>query len=106
MKKGDVVTVYDYSWATAVCNGELIRDFQRRIKYTVVQCGCTFPYTSDTQSAKWVNDTVIQDIESGMVVFIHNSFLRLVPQTHIIIIDGKTIELSHESFKNLKEQLV
>ena len=111
MKKGDrVVIIRDGSWTQSVMDGRLVRESlnygpaQGR-HYAVVETGCRFPLDSRwaPQPEAYRNNTVIQDVENGKVVFIHDRFLR--PATHIIVIDGKTIEVSDESFKALKQSL-
>jgi len=110
MKKGDRVVIRDGSWTQSVMDGRLVRESlnygpaQGR-HYAVVETGCRFPLDSRwaPQPEAYRNNTVIQDVENGKVVFIHDRFLR--PATHIIVIDGKTIEVSDESFKALKQSL-
>ena len=109
MKKGDIVTIKDSSYSQSIINEktahEILDDRYGGIskQYVVVEVNCMFPTTVMHQPDSCYNNTVIQDIESGKVVFIMERFLQ--PATHTIVIDGKTIELSHESYKNLKEQL-
>ena len=115
MKKGDVVTVNDYSWAKEVVNGKLknvrIKDCTTR-KYTIVENNCDFPLHDD-QSRIYRSDTVIQAIDGGEVIFIHGTFLRPVPPKHKIIIDvenahpghlmcGKFIEISDKLYEEIK----
>ena len=108
MKKGDRVVISDGSWTMSIIGGKVVHEFLNHggvqgKHYVVVETDCSFPLQDFHQPEQWRNDTVIQD-DGGKVVFIHGGFLRAA--THTITIDGKTIELSHESFLNLKEQLV
>jgi hypothetical protein len=108
MRKGDLVKVHDFSYSVSVEDGGFSGNFNAfhprcRDKFVVVETGCVFPRTSRHPGDNH-NDTVIQSVDSGLVAFIEERFLR--PVTHTIIIDGKTIKLSHESYKNLKEQLI
>ncbi|HEB27934.1 MAG TPA: hypothetical protein ENI05_09200 [Porticoccus sp.] len=110
MKKGDLVTICDGSWTASVVDGKLIHEslvygHNAGKRCVVIETGCSFPLVGD-QPFKFRNDTVVQQCESGKVVFIYSRFLKSIPQMHTIIIDGKAIELSHESFLNLKEQLL
>lgn len=110
MKKGDVVTIRDSSWSRCVKGGELSSGcHDRGGKHVVIEIDCTFPLGSSNvlyskQPDSYRNNTVIQALDSKGVSFIHSGFLRL--ETHRIVIDGKTIELSNESFENLKQQLI
>ena len=110
IRKNDVVIVQDFSYSTGVEGGELNKGFHAfhpdcNDKFVVAETGCVFPRTS-THPGTNHNDTVIQSNDSGLVVFIEARFLKVVGPVHTIVIDGKTIELSHESYENLKEQLV
>lgn len=108
MKKGDIVTVRDFSYSVIVEGGKLRKSTfhafypAARKRFTVVETNCIFPRTSTRPGANH-NNTVIQVVNSTEVVFIEERFLRLA--TYEIIIDGKIIKLSHESYKNLKRQL-
>lgn len=111
LNKGDIVTIRDSSWTRSVVNGELkhedlARDGERDKEYVVIETDCRFPLTDLYQPADYHNDTVIQTIYSRKVVFVHHRFLAPVPTGHDIIIDGKIIRISHESFLNLREQLL
>ena len=116
MKKGDIVVICDGSYAQSVIGGKLVHEnltfgnltfgHHTGKKYVVIEINCVFPITDMHQPNDYRNDIVIQDVESSKVVFIYSKFLRLVSRTHTITIDGKTIKLSHESFLNLKEQLL
>lgn len=107
-KKGDKVTIHDFSYSVSVENGKLNNNFHAfhprcRDKFTVVETDCVFPRTSD-HSGTNCNNIVIQSVSTGLVVFIEERFLQSVVYT--IVIDGKTVILSHESFLALREQLV
>ena len=108
MRKGDRVIVRNDSYSTVVVDGELKCGHEsphttRYKQCIIVELGCRFPRTSPWKGDNH-NDTVVQIIKTGEVVFIEERFLQ--PTTHEIIIDGKTIKLSHESYNNLKEQLI
>ena len=113
MKKGDIVTIDDYSWAREIVNGKLknirIKNCTTR-KYTIVENNCDFPLHDD-QSRIYRSDTVIQAIDGGEVIFIHGTFLRPVLPKHKIMIDitnamsvmyGNIIEISDKLYKEIK----
>ena len=109
IKVGDTVKIgTDYSYSRAVIKGVLqdiwwsLSKTERDARtYTVIATDCSFPIVEDWQERG--ADTVIQDKGSYMVVFIHASLLMLAQRT--IKIDNKTIELSEESYQNLRAQL-
>lgn len=113
MKKGDIVTIKDSSWTRSVVDGKLVHEllnhsFEYGKKYTVVETGCMFPNTGSrghcfSRTPPTFNNTVIQAVNSGEVVFVEERFLEST--THTLVIDGESVELSHESYLNLKEQL-
>jgi hypothetical protein len=108
MKKGDLVVIDDLSYSRMVKDGKLVSpptNFLRRHinkKFIIVEIGCRFPKTSQWSDVD-CNNTVIQAINTDEVVFIEERFL--VPAKHQITIDGKTIEVSHESYLELKKSL-
>lgn len=111
MKKGDVVVAYDLSWAQAVKNGKLVspsRDVHCRVgrgaPAVIVETGCRFPLTDCSQPDDEYNDTVIQVINTGEVIFTQLEFLQ--PAKRKITVDGKTVEISHESFEAFKKQFI
>ncbi len=108
IKKGDLVTIRNYSWTQTILNGKMVRynNYPHfTTKYVVIEVGCCFPLEVKCviQDSAYQNNTIIQETENGKIVFIHHGFLS--PAKHSIVIDGKTVEISHESFMNLKKQL-
>lgn len=108
MKKGDVVTVDDFSWCTQI-NGH-IRNCKKQ--YTIIETGCVFPLQDD-QCNCYCSNTVIQAVNGNEeVMFIHNRFLRLVPPKHKVMIDvtthqgcfmfGNIVEISDKLYKEIK----
>ena len=86
MKKGDVVTITDGSYTRSVVNGKLCHEslncgVEQGKHYVVIEIGCSFPLRSDcfcSQPDEYRNDTIIQAVDSGKVVFIHRRFLKLL----------------------------
>jgi len=120
MKKGDKVMINDGSWSRTIRNNELVdgpggdeytgTPIKDRKQYTVIETGCSFPNTGSWNS---FNNTVIQAIDSGKVVFIEEHFLRPVPPTHKVVIDcaygncityGEIVEISDELYKQIKRE--
>ena len=122
MKKGDVVTIKDGSYTKSVIDGELVHEYLaiQSKQYKVAETGCSFP-AEDTQArsipsfniSSTFNNTVIQAIDSGKVIFIEERFLELVLPKHVIMVDltfhsgygvnGQTYEISDELYKQIKK---
>ena len=80
MKRSDIVTIIDSSWSKSIINGRLIHEWLNRgDEYIVIETDCTFPNTGSQLpvNKSTCNNTVIQNIISGKVVFIEERFLRL-----------------------------
>ena len=106
MKAGDKVIVRDCSYSHKVVNGSLqrVQAWAKGPQFTVVAVRCYFPNPHRFQIEDGhYNNTVIQKDDSGEVVFIEERFL--IPVKHTIRIDGKDIEISNESFQELKRTL-
>ena len=111
MKKGDKVKIRDFSYSQCVVGCKL-QDYNglfgdAKGEFVVVEVDCKFPQTVNQKywypDGKEYNDTVLQSIQSGRVVFIEERFL--VPAQHTITIDGKEITISHEFYQALKRSL-
>lgn len=120
MKKGDKVMIDDGSWSRSVIDGKSVHELlnfgsNRNEKYIVVETGYEFPNTGSQYGGSvgcgTFNNTVIQAINSGKVVFIEERFLRLVEPTHQIMVDvrqdgswmyGKIVEISDKLYKEIK----
>jgi hypothetical protein len=121
MKKGDMVVINDGSWSRTVKNNKLVhgpgsdryRASRDRKHYTVIETGCSFPNTGNQGYGEYLgrptfNNTVIQAIDSGKVVFIEEHFLELVPSTHRVMIDidqiasSTVVEISDKLYKEIK----
>lgn len=90
MKKGDRVTIKDYSWVQSISHGKLTHDRpntfdDRGVEYTVVETDCSFPLKPACdipQPRQSINNTVIES-DDGTVVFINAMFLKLVDPPHV-----------------------
>ena len=108
LKEGDTVLVKDFSYSRFVVNGELVPSCvvglsRMEDEFVIVDMDIkTNPVTYQIV-CKSCNNVIIQSVENSIVGFIEERFL--VPGKHQISVDGKTIEISHESFLNLKKQL-
>jgi len=90
MKKGDVVIIKDGSWTRSIVDGELIHESlnygeEKGKKYKIIELGCKFSNTGNSgicelRCRPTFNNTVIQAIDSGKVVFIEERFLQLAPK--------------------------
>jgi len=122
MKKGDVVIINDGSYSRSVIEGKLIHEIlgkQPQQQYVVIEVNCKFPVIDKPQSmyesVSRFNNTVIQAIDFGKIVFIEERFLQPALPTHIITViicentgAGYTeiIEISDKLYKKIKEQQV
>ena len=114
IQKGDLVTVEDWSYSRFIINGRLFSHAEADVHYKldkethqfkVIDVNIiTHPVGYQHDKLGECNNTIIQSMETGIVGFIEERFLQLVTK-HQIVIDGKTIEISHESYVNLKKQL-
>lgn len=119
MKKGDVVVTDDGSFSRTIKGGKLvygpggdkytgIKNSDRK-QYVIVETGCSFPRTGNRNDR--FNNTVIQAVDSGKIVFIEERFLELVLPTHKVMIDirqdggcmyGQIVEISHKLYQEIK----
>lgn len=118
MKKGDIVTVGDGSYSRSVINGKLIHEAgagPRGEKFTVTETDCKFPMTDKYQMMyqSTFNNTVIQAIDSGKVVFIEERFLRPVLPKHTVLVDvesngcvmfGAMYKISDKLYQEIKRE--
>lgn len=119
MKKGNIVIIRDSSFSRSVINGELVEEFlacdnKGDKQYVIVETGCMFPVTNVYQARGLTsfNDTVIQAVDSGEVVFIEERFLCLVKPTHNVMINlehfsgmlgGTLYKISDELYREIKD---
>lgn len=104
IKKGDKVKIQDLSYSRTVRDNELKRPKEglRGEFAIVVETGCKFPNTGSFFGE--FNNTIIQVIDTGGVIFICDN--QLGPATRTIEFDGKKIELSEKSYNNFKKQFL
>lgn len=114
MRKGDIVTIQDTSYSRTIVNGKL-NEYNRSLRYkqcVVLEVDCVFPKTSPWDGDNH-NNTIVQVIDSGKVVFIEECFLSLVPPKHKIMIDvvqcgcvtdlsGPIVEISDKLYREIK----
>ena len=108
MKKGDVVQINDCSWARTAKNGKLVSpNGVYGVHCIVVEINCKFPFSLPrfVEQSPTYNNTVIQVIDTGEVIFIEQRFLKPVTRK-ITFDDGKVVELSEQSYQNLRKQLL
>lgn len=121
MKKDDVVTIRDGSWTRSIVNGKLIHESlafgaEQDKHYIIVETGCSFPNTGSLyglNNRPSFNNTVIQAVDSGKIVFIEERFLKLVPPKHQVMVDiifhlgygmgGQVVEISDKLYKQIKK---
>lgn len=85
MKRGDVVIIKDGSYSQSIVAGKLIKESlnygdEKGRKYRIIETGCVFPHDDAQDSSRkrdTFNNTVIQNIDSGKVVFLEERFLQL-----------------------------
>lgn len=113
MKKDDIVTIKDGSYTRSVVDGKLVSESlaygdEKGKQYVVIEIDCRFP--AERIQARF-NNTVIQAIDSGKVVFIEERFLRPVLPTHTVMVDivqeaacwsfGKIVEVSDKLYREI-----
>ena len=112
MKNGDMVVVTDGSYIQEITSNGLKSVFinyreAKGLQHRVIATKCLFPKECSIQPDDYLNDTIICGTE-GVVAYrffvVCNRFLA--PAKHVIVIDGQSKELSHESFLNLKRQFL
>lgn len=115
MKKGDKVTIRDGSYSKSLVDKKLVHEVKhwRDEQFVIIEVDCKFPVTDSLQSMYQpsFNNTIIQAIDSGKVVFIEERFLELVLPTHKIMVDirqdggwmyGEVVEISDRLYKEIK----
>ena len=108
LQVGDMITIQDFSYTGRIGSdgqmthrGNLEPNCYQQFKVLII--GCKIP--TYIFMGEWrVADTVVIGQKDGTVWFVHSDLVRQVLPKHILVIDGKIIELSHESFLNLKKQ--
>ena len=120
MKNGDIVVVTDESYIQEItpdklesvsinlCQRPWLYGYAKGLKHKIVSTNCKFPKECSYQPADCRNNTIICGTEGcieGKFFAVCDRFLRLTPQKHQLVIDGKTIMISDESYQALKKSL-
>lgn len=101
LKVGDVVVITDQSWSFGIKNGDYttyLRGQNGIKRFVVKRTGLSVRHRNESC------DVLLSDGD-GVYWFAPDKFVKLVEPVHTITIDGKDIELSDESYRNLKKQL-
>ena len=113
MKNGDTVKITDGSYIQEITKDGLVCvclncGESKGLQYKVISTNCKFPKIAVYQEDENISDMIICGIEGCVkdrFFVVCHRFLKCVDLTHIITIDGKDIEISDESYQNLKESL-
>ncbi len=107
LKVDDVVDIRDSSYAIGVKNScySTYPEPRRCKGVVVIDTGLTIVRNIENYEKRWncVCDIAVRDIDGG-VWFLPSDQVDDATK-HEIIIDGKKIEMSRESYENLKKQL-
>jgi len=114
MRNGDMVVVTDGSYIQEITpNGlksvSINQGEAKGLRHQVVSTGCKFPNECDYQLSGHKSNTIICGTEGcveGRFFVVYNKFLRLAQQKHRLVIDGKAIMISDESYQALKKSLL
>jgi hypothetical protein len=108
IRKGDRINVTDGSWVFGVCDGEyqngISNGGNNRDHLLVVSDGLQVSNNGTGDGMKDDPCQVLATNGNGDFWFVPEKHCRLVDK-HRITIDGKDIDLSEESFNELKRQL-
>lgn len=119
MKKGDKVTITDASYSRSIIDKKLIGEWlnfgdEKGKQYVIIETDCRFPRDDVKDRYRnygTFNNTVIQAVDSGKVVFIEECFLEPVLPTHKVMVDmvlrpgyvgGEIIKISDKLYKEIK----
>jgi len=103
IKVGDRVDVFDAPYVFGVCNGKYTHKCQGAFQKNLLVIATGLSLRRVGGSSYFIANTLLTD-SMGNYWFVHRTDCRLV--NHIIVIDGKKIEISHESWENLRTQLL
>ena len=103
MKKGDIVTIEDYSYVVEVKDGVLRlvghHVLPDNARYIVVEVNCQFPQIRTQRGTRWYNNTIIQEVNGNRVFFIENDQLE---PTEIIIREVTMAEVCAQFGEDVK----
>jgi hypothetical protein len=107
---GQTVTLTDFSYGYWIdINSRKLSDWIKSsgndtgMQWVIVAKDCVLP-TRGEVSHRGTNTLVLQSLKNNAIVFTQEQFIR--PLKREIIIDGKTISISEESFQELRRQLL
>ena len=105
---GELVTIRDYSWALRLgldkCSNAGCFEPNAYQKFKVLVVGCKMP-TNFMWGEQYFADTIVMGQDDNIVWLVCSRFVKKCKPTHKITIDNKTIEISDESYKELKKSL-
>lgn len=108
LRVGDKVKCCDGSYSFGIKQGKWNWNISNtsgdRENLRVVKLGLVVGSRRDILDFDECCDMLVTD-GHGNFWFVQSCLCRLIPETHTITIDGKDIELSDESYQNLKRQL-
>ena len=109
LQVGELVVIKDYSWALRLgldkCSNAGCYEPNARQQFKVLVTDCSIP-TYKPYNEQQFADTIVMGQDDNIVWLVNSGFVQQIPPKHKIIFDGKTVELSYESFLNLKKQLM
>ncbi len=106
----DQIEVYDGSWSFGIVDGKIssLTFTKDKAPYTVVNTGLNvMRHSEGTRKGIFEEkcDLLVKDKE-GNFWFVQSRLSEKYVETHPIIIDGKTINISEESYQSLKKALL
>ena len=110
-KVGDKIEMFDGSYAFGIKDGmyDVLSYCQSKGPFTIIRVNLsTLGFTvRPNKSGRFdrTADILITDNNGGFW-FVPSRFARLISPMHTITIAGKDIEISDESYRNLKKQLL
>lgn len=112
LKVGDVVNMRDGSWSFGIKNGNYSsycpsNKVGDRKNLRIVETGLdTMKHSGDNRSGEYcaICDILVTN-DNGGFWFTQSRFLTLVNKKHIIVIDGKEVEIDDKTFQAIKKAM-